>query len=1038
MMKHCRRYPHHPVSIGLIGLLFILGFIDVRAQEGNRNTGYVADDIGQTPSGSGAAVTDEDRENIVIDRMNEIFGRQWSFKILYHKLLEDAAVVLGEITAEGVTKQQFGTAPVKQAGEGDGVGSRASSIGEALKAATTDAFRKAAALFGITSDPLPVGESALAENMSPPRSVSADHDLPVDDIPDMTAETLPGSPLPAPAKAIPDDWFDPAKTRYVGTSMDPEVIDAQSINFSDYNLEAVRITQAPKLDGYLDDPIWQQASAAYGFRQLSPAVGYLDTERSEVRVLYDESNLYLGIMCYDREPEKVVATEMRRDINVDDDDSFDIAIAPYGDNGDSYYFITNPLGSRRDALISPGGGFSGFNPDWDGIWRCYGKRHHMGWSLEIAIPFKTFRFNPKAKQDWAINFGRHVKRTRADAFWVPVSRTEGFLGMYRYATGGRLVGLEGIKPGRAMEILPYTVLGTLGGRQFGGGSEKITYDPKYDFGGNIKWGITSGITADVTVNPDFTQISADRQVVNLSRFEFRFDERRPFFLEGAGIFQFGGRSTGPRIFFSRRIGTQLGDGSTTRILHGEKISGKIGTTTNFGILNVHTEETPWVATSTNVITVQDTTFLPGGGFQTNPRDTLLVTRSPRFEPETSWNVFRLKQNLFGRSFIGVMGTLKEPEDVPDGKIKLPGIRLSDSNYNRVFGVDAVIQPSNSQHVLELIAARSWLPKAELHSRVVQAPGDTTLLNQSGLQWAGTARHSWQHAFGKTLINTSASYSDTRAGFHSDMGFVTRRDIRTVSAGLGAEYLLRKWGIREISAGGFSGGLIDVTWTTGHQGGLFDSGLVQSWTVGSSPGLELENGTYLGGWWERNFDRLGGVANIAGVLFPAGNYTFDTFGGYIETDRGRRIALEANTQVGNFYSGKVLNLSSTVTWKPTYRTLIELDMTYNRLKRTQQNLLDVAYYDERLIPRLRLNYSFSTDMFVSAFVQMNTGRSDPSASWHAGAVTSNLLFGYNMQQGHAFYLAYNAFADDAFDLRGRRPLRPASQTVVAKFSYLLNM
>ena len=861
-----------------------------------------------------------------------------------------------------------------------------------------------------------------------------------DTAPDMVAMAPPNSPLSVPARAIPNDWFDPEKTRYVGTPMEPEVIDTKNITFSDYNLEAVRITQAPKLDGNLDDPVWQQAPAASGFRQLSPAEGHLDTEYSEVRVLYDESNLYLGIMCYDREPDRVVATEMRRDINVDDDDSFDMAIAPYGDNGDSYYFITNPLGSRRDALISPGGGFSGFNPDWDGIWRCYGKRHHMGWSLEIAIPFKTFRFDPKAKQDWAINFGRHVKRTRADAFWVPVSRTEGFLGMYKYATGGRLVGLEGIKPGRAMEILPYTVLGSVGSRRFGAGTDKIAYDLKRDFGGNIKWGITSGITADVTVNPDFAQISADRQVVNLSRFEFRFDERRPFFLEGAGIFQFGGFSTGPQIFFSRRIGTQLFDGSTTRILHGEKISGKVGTNTNFGILNVHTEETPWVFTSTNVIAVQDTTFLPGGGFQTNPRDTLLVNRFPQLEAETNWNVFRLKQNLFGRSFIGVMGTLKEVEDVPNGEIKIPGFRLSKSNYNRVFGVDAVIQPSNSQHVLELIAARSWLPEAELHNRVLAA-GDSTTLRQGGLQWAGTARHSWQHAFGKTLINTSASYSDTRAGFHSDMGFVRRRDIRTVSGGLGAEYLLRKWGIRSIRAGGFSGGLISATWTTNHQGGLFDSGLVQSWNVNSSPAFELENGTFIGFDWNRDFDRLPGATNIAGVYFPAGTYTFDQYGSFIFTDRGRPIALEASFTRGDFYSGQLLNLSSTVTWKPTFRTLVELDATYNRLRRTQTSQ-DIAqnysYFDERLIPRLRLNYSFSTDMFVSAFVQMNTGRSDPSASWHAGAVTSNLLFGYTMQQGHTFFLAYNAFADDAPDLQARRRLRPASQTVVAKISYLFNM
>ena len=827
---------------------------------------------------------------------------------------------------------------------------------------------------------------------------------------------------------VPDDWFDPAKTRYVGTSMEPEVIDTRNINFSDYNLEAVRITKPPKMDGYLDDPIWQEASAAAGFRQMLPAEGYLDTERTEVRVLYDESNIYFGVMCYDREPERVVATEMRRDTNVDDDDNFELAIAPYGDDGDTYYFITNPLGSRRDALVGP----STFNPNWNANWQCYGKRHHMGWSLEIAIPFRNIRFDPKGKHNWAVNFGRHVRRTRAAAFWVPLSRDEGIRGLYRYATGGRLVGLEDIKPGRSVELQPYTVLGALGDRRFLLNRERIDYNFKRDFGGDFKWGITSGITADATINPDFAQVSADNQVVNLSRFEFRFDEKRPFFLEGVGIFQFGGFSAGPQIFFSRRIGSQLFDGSTIRILHGEKVSGKIGDT-NFGILNVHTEETPWTFTSSSVTTVSDTTFLPGGGFQVTPRDSLVVNRFPQLEPETNWSVFRLKQNLFGRSTIGVMGTLKEPEDTPDGKIELPGFRLSNSNYNRVIGMDTRIQLDGSQHVLDLVVARSWLPETELHSRVL-ASNDSTTLKQNALEWGGTVSHNWQNAW----LGTSMSYSDIRAGFYSDMGFVTRRDVRQVRASVGPSYLIRKWGIRSIGTrfGGIGG-----SWITRHRGSFFDSDLVVSWDVSVNPGLELENGTYLDFEWNRDFDRLGGATNIAGVRFPAGGYTFDSFGAGISTNRGRPIVVNASYRQGDFYSGRVLNIRSSLTWKPRHNARIALETTYNRLKRTQTPE-DVAqnysYFDQRLIPRLQLNYSFSTDIFISAIVQMNNNHPSPDDSWHVRAVVSNLLLAYTMQQGHTFFLAYNTFADDAFDLHGERPLRPASQAVVAKFSYLFNL
>ncbi|MBT5872618.1 MAG: carbohydrate binding family 9 domain-containing protein, partial [Candidatus Latescibacteria bacterium] len=689
--------------------------------------------------------------------------------------------------------------------------------------------RKAAALFGIGPE---FEKEVLATN---------GHDTPEIVSVATPAPSVRVAPPLIRVAAAADAWFDPADTPYVGTSVEPEIIDTRNINYDDYFLNAVRVKSGPEMDGLLNDEQWRLAPAAAGFRQLWPAEGYLDTERTEVRVLYDDNTIYFGIMCYDSEPDRIVATEMRRDQNVDADDNFEMTIAPYGDQGDSYYFITNPLGSRRDALI--GSGFSSFSPDWNANWQCYGKRHEMGWSLEIAIPFRNFRFNPNDKQEWAVNFGRHVKRTRGAAFWVPISRADGGLAsFYKYEKGGRIVGLNNIDPGRSVEVLPYSVMGTLGARDVSGGKENIGYNFKRDFGGDIKWAITSGVTADATINPDFAQVSADDQIVNLTRFEFGFQEKRPFFLEGVGIFSFGGFFTQPNIFFSRRIGSQLFDGTNVRILHGEKVSGKIGKT-NFGILNVRTEETPWAFTSTSVQTLTDTTTASDGSLAFTNRDTLTVARFPQIEPETSWHAFRLKQNLFSRSTIGLMATLKEPEDRPDNKIDFPGLSLSKSNYNRVIGLDAQLQFARSQHQMGFILARSFVPGPKLQSNIL-AVGDSTLLKQRAVSFAGTVSQGW----GNSWLNTNASYSDIRAGFTADMGFIPRRDIRQANASFGITRLLRRWGIRSVGSrgfGGFGGGLVSGGWITRHKGNFFDPDLVESWDFSVSPGMELENGTRLG-------------------------------------------------------------------------------------------------------------------------------------------------------------------------------------------------
>lgn len=961
--------------------------------------------------------SDEPRSDPLIKRLDEVFNGIWSFRILDYRILEDEVLVLVELSAGSNVRQQFGSSERKD----DRGGTR--SVGEALKIAAQDALSRAVLLFDLWSRP------DMTHARLPPVAVEVPPatDGP-SEAPAVTAVSTAASPI---SSSSVETWFDPATTRYVGTPMEPNPIDNKKIAFSNYMLEAVRITTPPKLDGYLDDPVWRQAAAAAGFRQREPDEGFLDTQNTEVRVLYDAGNLYFGVMCYDREIEKVVATEMRRDEQLDDDDTVELYIAPEGDNGDTYFFGTNPLGARLDILFGPG--LSSFSMDWDATWQCYVKRHSMGWSVEFVLPFKIFRFKSEARQDWAVNFGRFVQRTRGAAFWVPVARADGFLGSVEYGKGGRIVGLEGIKPGRAFEVLPYSVMGTIGERRVTGSDERTRFGLRREAGMDLKWGITSNITANATVNPDFAQIEADREVVNLSRFEFRFDEKRPFFLEGTSIFQFGGGLSSPLpIFFSRRIGTQLFDGSTVRILHGEKVSGKIGRT-NIGMLNVHTRESPWASVESDLVTVADTTIAESGALQVALRDTLSITRTSFTEPETNWNVFRLKQDLFGRSTLGIIGLMKEPEDTPDNHTDLPGPRLSDTQYNRVVGGDLRLQFNSTEHQVNLLAARSWLPVPELQRRVL-AGNDSTLLGQNALEWAGAITHSWRNAW----MNTSASYTDIRAGFFADMGFVTRQDIRQATATIGVDHLFRRWGIRRIGSGGERGrgSLFSGNWIASHRGGLFDRNLVESWDIKVNPGMEFENGLRLSFGWERNFDRLDGSTVIANVSFPAGPYTFDSFTAGLSTDRGKPVSIQSTYTQGIFYDGRRRTVDTEITLKPMYRARIEPILTYNRLER--EKVLNAPWFDERWIPRLRLSYSFSPNLFVSAFTQMNANKGTPDGDLNVRALVSNFLFAYTMPQGHTFFLAYNQFSDDDFDPLGQRRLRPASQAIVAKFSYLFNL
>jgi len=359
-----------------------------------------------------------------------------------------------------------------------------------------------------------------------------------------------------------------------------------------YKVPAVPVEEGPVLDGLLDDAVWQQASVIDQFVQQEPEEGAPATERTEVLILYDAENLYIGVRAYDSATDGIISTEMRRDSDrILDEDSFQILLDTFNDSRSGYMFATSPYGAMLEQQISDegnsgrttggGGTSSTVNRDWDGVWGVAVGTMPDGWTAEISIPMVTVRFPDSPIQTWGINFMRNIRRKNEKVFWAPIPRA---YGLTRISLAGSLTDLEALNRGMDLRVKPFVVGGGKRALDEGNHTER-------DVGLDIKYGITAGLNLDLTVNTDFAQAEVDDERVNLTRFPLFFPEKREFFLENAGQFNVGATaSIRPlaNVFFSRRIG--LSDtGDHVPILGGARLTGKVGRN-NVAILDVQTDE----------------------------------------------------------------------------------------------------------------------------------------------------------------------------------------------------------------------------------------------------------------------------------------------------------------------------------------------------------------------------------------------------------------------------------------------------------------
>ena len=364
-------------------------------------------------------------------------------------------------------------------------------------------------------------------------------------------------------------------------------------------IRAVRVTDL-QLDGQLDEPVYSANGSISGFIQNVPDVGQPGSQQTEAWVFFDDDNLYVAARCWDTAPESDwVANEMRRDGNqIRQNDNFGVMLDTFYDRRNGVMFYTNPLGGMMDIQITNEGNA---NMDWNTVWEVRTSRFDGGWSLEMRVPFKSLRYQPGGQQVWGVQMRRGIRRRNEFMFITPLPPQLGSNAWSRVSMAATLVGLE-VPTGRNLEIKPYGISGVRTDRT---GSPPVSNDLSGDVGLDVKYGVTQNVTLDFTYNTDFAQVEVDERQINLTRFNLFFPEKREFFLEGRGLFEFGRGSSfrsgiTPDLFFSRRIG--LNEGRAVPIIAGGRLTGRVGRL-NIGVLNIQTDDEPVSRAATTNFTV---------------------------------------------------------------------------------------------------------------------------------------------------------------------------------------------------------------------------------------------------------------------------------------------------------------------------------------------------------------------------------------------------------------------------------------------------
>ncbi len=490
-----------------------------------------------------------------------------------------------------------------------------------------------------------------------------------------------------------------------------------------------RLEGRVQIDGALTEPAWQGSPDIANFVQVEPKPGEKPTEATKVWVAHNQDALYIAVRCEDGSPGQIVATEMSRDAGLWENDNIEIVLDTFHDHRNAYYFATNAVGALVDGRITENQGPA---KEWDGVWNVRTRVDDRGWTAEFEMPFKTIGFDPNLR-DWGFNISRYLSRGRETSRWASPSLD---VQLSQAVRAGHLTGLEGLSQGVGLDIKPYGITG------FTRDTEAAElWKGKGDGGADVFYRITSNLISSTTVNTDFAETEVDVRQVNLTRFPLFFPEKRAFFLEDAGIFEFarggegghyeGGGGGDLLPFFSRRIGLLEGNEVPVRV--GEKLTGKVGRF-DLGLLDVQTGN--------------------------------LTQENVRIAPGKNLAVGRVKANFGSQSYIGVLFTNGDPTGAAGNQVGGLDLKLATSNFlNREKNLSLTLFGSKTR--------------------------------TSGVDGRDAA-YGGEIAYPNDLLGVSYKWLKIGENYNPALGFVPRRGVRISSTG--ADFRPRPgfWGIRMMS------------------------------------------------------------------------------------------------------------------------------------------------------------------------------------------------------------------------------------------------
>jgi hypothetical protein len=678
-----------------------------------------------------------------------------------------------------------------------------------------------------------------------------------------------------------------------------ESIDYATARF-ERRLVAKRATGAIEVDGDLSETDWRSAPVATHFIQNDPREGEPATFDTEVRFLYDDDNLYFGVLAHDTEPAKIIVNDLTRDFNTRSGDVFGLVLDTFHDERNGFMFETNPAGAKFDAQFVNEG--REFNQNWDGVWYVKSQVTAAGWVTEMAIPLKTVRFQDLERQTWGLNFVRRTRRLNEDSYWAPLPRIHRFT---RLSLAGTLEDLEGLQPRRDIKVTPYAKGDVTD-------AAALATDGDFDAGVDAKVGVGTGLRLDLTLNTDFSEVEADVQQINLTRFSLFFPEKRDFFLENSGIFRFGpaqdqrlsnfqasfgsagassnlrgGQSRGEDLlfFFSRRIGLS-DEGQPIPVIGGGRLTGRVGSF-DVGFLNIQTGDAPELAS----------TGLAANG--------------------DNFTVARVRRNLFTNSDVGILFLNRE--------------NMETDHYNRGLGLDANFRLSPEMDVTGYLA-KTKTPELE--------GGDLA----GRVEWSYEGR----------LLQLKAAGSTLQDNFNPEMGFAPRIGVKRGSGFLGYHYR-PSWGtgfLREINPH------FELEYFTDQQN------VVVSRYFNSHFALNFQNGGLLEFGLNTNLEQPQTDFPIhPDVTIPPGFYTFDEWFAMLFTDPSRTFSANTRVSTGGFYSGNKDSISLGGVLKLGEKLSAQIDWSYNDI------VLDEGAFVTHLLTT-RFAYNFTTSIFLNGLIQYN--------------------------------------------------------------------